>query len=127
MNFSGKDGAAYNDVFCRSPRMATFEAWLLVNPPPDLHDLVAQYGRWDQIPPEALTAHQEAMKAWQAKYRDRHRAEVEQEAQANPPFAYLNTLPAVTNKPYRKCALCGNRARFGYYLNGKTIATCPDH
>jgi hypothetical protein len=52
--------------------MTTFADWLEANPPPDLQELVAKYGGYHLIPPEAWTRHDQEMADWNSRYRTWH-------------------------------------------------------
>ena len=51
--------------------MSTFEDWLKANPPPDLHALVARWGSYKRIPPEALAEFNRQRDEWEKRQRER--------------------------------------------------------
>jgi len=48
-----------------------FEAWLGKDPAPDLQELVAHFGGYDKITPEAWAAYDRATAEWQQRRRKR--------------------------------------------------------
>ena len=48
-----------------------YPTWLAANPPPDLQELVQQWGGFWNIPTEAWNAYRDEMARWQQARRDR--------------------------------------------------------
>jgi len=49
-----------------------YGGWLKANPAPDLQELVARYGGYNRIPPEAWERYDAAMADWQERRKLRH-------------------------------------------------------
>jgi hypothetical protein len=50
-----------------------WEEWVRRNPPPSISDLIARFGRYASVPPEAWAKWDAEMEDWHQRRRDRFR------------------------------------------------------
>jgi hypothetical protein len=68
---SGNSNGSISPLWHEAAMKADFAEWARDNPPPDLQELIARFGSYSAIPASAWIEFDDAMKDWQARYRER--------------------------------------------------------
>jgi hypothetical protein len=92
--------------------------------PPDLQQLVAEFGGYNKITPDAWAQHDKVMDAYQTAIR-----EPPQSTHSDKALDALPTLgPIERHWGYQRCLDCGGEAHFGYLsADGEMQWTCAQH
>jgi hypothetical protein len=73
--------------------------WLRANPAPDLQELVARFGGYSNITPEAWAAYDRALAEWEERRRIRHAAAPSAVTTPDPEALCICGLPGVYMRP----------------------------